>query len=159
MPQFDPHVFVPQIAWLIVIFAMLFLVVRAALPKVAAVETNRAVVIGGDLTRAEAAKEQAATVIAGYEATLATARAHAVKLEGDAKTAAAAETAARLMAIDGDLTVSAAKAEADIAAARSAALANLRPVAEAATGDIVERLTGRRPAPAQVAATVAAMAA
>lgn len=159
MPQFDPHVFVPQIAWLIVIFAMLFLVVRAALPKVAAVETNRAVVIGGDLTRAEAAKEQAATVIAGYEATLATARAHAVKLEGDAKTAAAAETAARLMAIDGDLAVSAAKAEADIAAARSAALANLRPVAEAATGDIVERLTGRRPAPAQVAATVAAMAA
>ncbi len=159
MPQFDPHVFVPQVAWLIVIFAMLFLVVRAALPKVAAVETNRAGVIGGDLTRAEAAKEQAATVIAGYEATLATARANAVKLEGDAKTAASVETAARLEVMDGELAASAAKSEAEIDSARTTALANLRPVAEEATGDIVERLTGRRPAAAQIAATVAAVAA
>ncbi len=159
MPQFDPHVFIPQIAWLILIFGMLFLVVRAALPRVAAVETNRAGVIGGDLTRAEAAKEQAATVIAGYEATLATARAHAVKLAGDAASAAAAETAARLKVIDGELAAQSAKSDVEIETARIAALANLRPVAEEATGDIVERLTGRRPAPAQVAATVAAVAA
>jgi F-type H+-transporting ATPase subunit b len=159
MPQFDPHVFVPQIAWLIVIFTMLFLVVRAALPKVAAVETNRAGVIGGDLGRAEIAKEQAATVIAGYEATLATARAQAVKLAGDAKTAASVETAAQLKVVDSELTASGAKSDAEIAAARSAALANLLPVTEEATGDIVERLTGRRPAPAQIASTVAAVAA
>ena len=158
MPQFDPHVFLPQITWLIVIFALLFLVVRAALPKVAAVETNRAQVIGGDLGQAEAAKDQAATVIAGYEATLATARANAVKLAGDAKTAASAETAARLKVIDDQLAASSAKSDLEIGTARAAALAGLRPVAETATGDIVERLTGRRPAPAEVTATVAAVA-
>ena len=159
MPQFEPHVFVPQIAWLILIFGLLFAVVSATLPKVASVTANRARVIGDDLSGAEAARASAATVHDAYEATLSEARGNAVKLAADAKYAVSAETAERLKAIDADLAASAAKAQAEIETARTAALANLRPVAEEATADIVERLTGRRPAAAEVAATVATVAA
>lgn len=159
MPQFDPQVFLPQIAWLILVFGLLFAVVSASLPKVVAVTANRARVIGDDLSEAEAAKARAETIHTAYEATLATARGDAVKLAADAKYAASAETAARLKVIDDELAAAAATAQAEIARARTAALANLRPVAEEATADIVERLTGRRPAADEVAATVATVAA
>ena len=157
MPQFDPHFFVPQIAWLILVFGLLFVVVQASLPKVAAVTGGRARVIADDLGGAEAAKQRAAEVIARYEAALATARGDAAALAADAKSAASAETSARLKAIDADLAGQATAAEMQIAGARSAALAGLRPVAEAATADIVERLTSRRPATDAVARAVAAI--
>ena len=156
MPQFDPHFFVPQVAWLILVFGLLFAVVQASLPKVTAVTGGRARVIGDDLGGAEAAKARAASVVADYEATLAKARTDAAAMAADAKTAASAETAARLKAIDADLAAKAVTAEAQIDAARVAALGELRPVAEAATSDIVERLTGRRPDADAVARGVAA---
>ncbi|QYE34444.1 ATPase [Polymorphobacter sp. PAMC 29334] len=159
MPQFDPSVAVPQIAWLIAVFAILYLIVRASLPKVERVALNRAGVIGDDLNHAEMAKSSAGAVIAEYEATLATARAAAMKLAGDAKTATSGETAAKLKAVEAELAAKTAGAAARIEAAKGEALANLRIVAEDATADIVERLTGRRPAADEVAATVAAVAA
>jgi F-type H+-transporting ATPase subunit b len=159
MPQFDPSVAVPQIAWLIVVFALLYLIVRAALPKVERVVGNRASVIGDDLAQAEAAKSTAGAVIAGYEATLATARLAAMKLAADAKGATSAETATTLKGVETELTATTAGATARIEIAKADALANLRSVAEDATADIVERLTGRRPAADEVAASVAAVAA
>jgi len=159
MPQFDPSVAVPQIVWLIAVFAILYLIVRAALPKVERVAVNRAGVIGDDLNRAETAKSNAGTVIAEYEATLATARSAAIKVAADAKTATAGETSAQLKAVEADLATKTAGAAARIDTAKAEAIANLRIVAEEATADIVERLTGRRPDPQEVAATVAAIAA
>ncbi len=159
MPQFDPSVAVPQIAWLIAVFAVLYLIVRASLPKVERVTTNRAGVIGDDLNHAEVAKSSAGIVIAGYEATLAAARSAALKLAGDAKTATAGETAAKLKEVEAELMAKTAGAAQRIEAAKHEALANLSTVAEDATADIVERLTGRRPRADEVTATVAAVAA
>jgi F-type H+-transporting ATPase subunit b len=159
MPQFDPSVAVPQIAWLIAVFAVLYLIVRAALPKVERVATNRAGVIGDDLNHAEMAKSSAGAVIAEYEATLATARSAAMKLAADAKTATAGETAEKLKEVEAALATKTAGAAARIETAKAEALSNLRGVAEDATADIVERLTGRRPGADEVAATVAAIAA
>ncbi len=156
MPQFDPHVAMPQIVWLIAVFAILYMIVRAALPKVDQVVGSRAGVIGADLNEAEAAKAAAAKVIADYEASLTTARAAAARLSVEAKEATAAETAARLKAVDADLAAHTATAMARVDAARAEAHAALRTVAEEATAEIVERLTGRRPAAAEVAAAVAA---
>ena len=163
MPQFDPAVAVPQIAWLIAVFALLYLIVRAALPSVERVVTSRSAVIGDDLDRAEAAKVSASAVMTGYEAALAAARAGAAKLAADAKAATSAETAARLKGVEADLAASTAVATTRIEIARMAAVASLRSVAADATADIVERLTGRRPDAAeasaatdQAAATVAA---
>lgn len=156
MPQFEPSVAVPQIVWLIAVFAVLYLIVRLALPKVERVAMSRASVIGDDLNHAEMAKASASTVMADYEATLTAARANAATLAAQAKTATSAETAARLKAVEADLSASTAAATARIEAARASAVAGLRNVAEDATADIVERLTGRRPPATEVAAAVAA---
>ncbi len=156
MPQFDPAVAVPQIVWLIAVFAILYLIVRASLPKVERVVGSRAGVIGADLNEAEAAKAAAAKVIADYEADLATARAAAAKLAAEAKETTAAETAAKLRTVDADLAAHTQAAMARVDAARAEAHTALRGVAEQATAEIVERLTGRRPDPAEVAAAVAA---
>ncbi|MGI4877552.1 MAG: hypothetical protein ACRYG4_08710 [Janthinobacterium lividum] len=159
MPQFDPSHAFPQIAWLILVFGLLYLVVRASLPRVEAVVTNRAKVIGDDIALADAARTNARGVLDGYEATLAKARDDAQRLGAEAKTATAAETAAKLKLVEAALGERTATAQASIAAAQAGALANLRGVAEEATAEIVERLTGRRPAPDEVAANVAAVAA
>lgn len=159
MPQFDPAVAVPQIAWLIVVFALLYLIVRSSLPKVERVVSGRAAMIGEDLAQAEGAKSSAQAVMADYEATLAAARAAAMQLAAEAKTSTSEETAARLRDVEAELATSAAAAQRRIEAAQAQAVANLRAVAEDATADIVERLTGRRPAADEVAANVAAVAA
>ena len=159
MPQFDPSHAFPQIAWLILVFGLLYLVVRASLPRVEAVTAHRATVIGDDLAVAEGARADAHGVMTAYEATLAAARANAVKLGADAKAATTAETAARLKIVEAELAATTATAQASIKSAHDAALANLRGVAEEATAEIVERLTGRRPSNDEVAASVASVTA
>lgn len=156
MPQFDPHVAFPQIVWLIAVFAVLYLIVRSALPKVEQVVGSRAGVIGDDLNHAEMAKASASTVIAEYEAGLAAARVNAAQVAAEAKASTAVETAARLKAVDADLAAHTATAMTRIDTARTEALTSLRGVAEEATAEIVERLTGRMPAAAEVAAAVGA---
>lgn len=156
MPQFDPSVAAPQIAWLIVVFALLYLIVRATLPKVERVVTNRAAVIGDDLGHAEAAKSRAAVVMADYETTLAAARSAAATFAADAKTATSGETTARLKVVEAELSARMDEATARIDNAQRDALVNLRTVAVDATADIVERLTGRRPDAVETAAAVAA---
>ncbi len=146
MPQFELANALPQIVWLAIIFAILYLTLSfGALPKVDKVAAQRAQVIGDDLAQAEAAKVQAEQTSAAYEASLAEAHAAATKVTADAKAGTARETAERLKVVDTDLEARINEATSRIEAARAEALAGLDAVAAAATSDIVERLTGRRP--------------
>jgi len=154
MPQFDPHVAFPQIVWLIAVFAVLYLIVRSALPKVEAVVGSRAAVIGSDLTAAETARTGAAASIADYEAGLARARGDAARVTAEAKAAAAVQTTVKLKEIDAELSASTAAATVRLEAARTEALAGLTSVAEDAAGEMVTRLTGRRPDAVEVSAAV-----
>lgn len=146
MPQFELANALPQIVWLALIFAILYLTLsRAALPKVEKVAAERSRVIGDDLAQAERAKAQAEQTSAAYEASLADARNAAAKVTSEAKTSTSRETADRLKVVDSDLERRIEEATARIEAARREALAGLDAVAAAATADIVERLIGRRP--------------
>jgi F-type H+-transporting ATPase subunit b len=158
MPQFDLANWLPQIVWLIVLFGAMYLVVRAALPKVEAVTAARGKVIGDDLGRAEAAKAEAAAKIADSEAKLAAARDAAGKAVADTKVGIAADTAARLKTVDAGLATKAEAAQAALGEAHAKALANLQTVAVDATTDIVERLTGKRVDDSAAAKAVAAVA-
>ena len=72
MPQFEVANALPQIVWLALIFAILYLTLSyGALPKVDKMATKRAQVIGDDLAHAESAKAQAEATSAAYEASLA----------------------------------------------------------------------------------------
>lgn len=157
MPQFEVANALPQIVWLALIFAILYLTLSfGALPKVDKVATKRAQVIGDDLAQAESAKAQAEATSAAYEASLAEARNAAAKVTVEAKASTSRDTAERLKGVDADIDARIAEASARIETARAQALANLDTVAADATADIVERLTGRRPSPTEAGAAIAA---
>lgn len=157
MPQFEVANALPQIVWLALIFAILYLTLSyGALPKVDKMATKRAQVIGDDLAHAESAKAQAEATSAAYEASLAEARNAAVKVTVEAKASTSRDTAERLKGVDADIDARVGEAAARIEAARAQALANLDAVAADATADIVERLTGRRPTPGEAGAAIAA---
>ena len=158
MPQFEVANALPQIVWLALIFAILYLTLSfGALPKVEKVAAQRAQVIGDDLAKAETAKSQAEATGAAYEASLAEARNAAAKVTAEAKATTARETADKLKGVDATLEARLAEAANRIEAARGQALAKLDGIAAEATADIVDRLTGRRPAPGEAGAAIAAV--
>jgi len=146
MPQFDLANWLPQIAWLILSFGVMYLVVRASLPRVEAVKLSRAKVISNDLGEADAAKTNAQAVVSGYEAALVAARNAATKVTGDTKASAAIDAASRLNEIDIALATKTEAAQARLAMTQAKSLQNLETVAADVASDLVERLTGRRPA-------------
>ncbi len=157
MPQFDfARVALPQIVWLLFSFGILFLLMRAMLPKVAGVAEKRAGTISGDLDAAEQARLDAETRREAYEAAIAKTRAEAQGLVDAAKTDAGKANEARMKAADEAIAAKTAAAEADLHKAKDAALTKLDGIAADATQDIVERLTGTRPAETEAASAVAA---
>ncbi len=157
MPQFELANALPQIVWLGIIFAVLYLTLsRGALPRIDRVVEQRAKLIGDDLAAAERSRAEAETTIGAYESALAEARNQAAKVTAEAKVATSRETETRLKAVDVSIEARSAEANARLEAARAEALAGLDAVAAQATVDIVERLTGRRPSEADARAALAA---
>lgn len=156
MPQFEfGTVFVPQIAWLAIIFAALYFgVVRLTLPKVGKVMQAREDQVSSDLDTAEKAKASADRLAADYDAGVAAAQeaARASLTASRAKSAAAIEK--KLAKANEKLAAQADAAEAELAAAREKALGEIGLVAVDAASDIVEKLTGKRPDGAKASAAV-----
>ena len=71
MPQFWAEYFTPQLVWLAITFAMLYLLMaKVALPRVADVLESRQDRIANDLDQAQQLQQQAEKVIAQYELSL-----------------------------------------------------------------------------------------
>ncbi|MBN9531074.1 MAG: F0F1 ATP synthase subunit B' [Alphaproteobacteria bacterium] len=156
MPQLIFADYPPQIFWLVVTFAILYILMAyVALPRVESVLEERRKRIADDLEAAERSKKDSEAVIAQYEAALAQARSRAQAISADTRTRVNTESASQRSATEAKLAGDVRAAEGRIAAARDEALAKIDGVAtEAATG-IVERLLGQVPAPGAVAAAVA----
>lgn len=142
MPQFDLADALPQVFWLAIIFLGLFLIVRTTLPRVAAVQEQRATTIAAELSAASQARDGALSASSGASAALNGARAGAARTVADAKARAAAAAAERLRAIDTELDAKATAAETALARTRDQALAGLDRVAAEAAADLVQRLAG-----------------
>lgn len=153
MPQFDfQNVFIPQLFWLAVIFAILYFgVVQLTLPKLGRVMQAREDQVTSDLDTAEAAKASADKLAADYDAGVAEAQegARASLVAARAKSAKSIET--KLAKANAKLAAKTQAADADLATARNNALGEIEAVAADAASDIVEKLTGKRPAEAQAA--------
>lgn len=143
MPQLDVTTFPSQIFWLIVTFAVLYaLMAKVALPKVQNVVEERRRRVETDLEKAAQMKAEAEAVIAAYEKALADARHQAqltMKETTDRLNAIAAE---RQRAANAAIAERTAVAEQRIAAARKAAMDNLRSVAVDAARAAAARLIG-----------------
>ncbi len=149
MPQFDfANVFLPQLVWLAVFFAILYVVVLATLPRLGKVMQAREDQVSNDLDTAENAKATADKLQADYDAGVASAQDAARARLTEARTAAAKALEAKLAESNAALAARADAAEADLNAARTAAMSEIEAVAADAASDIVEKLTGKRPTPA-----------
>lgn len=157
MPQFDLANFIPQLFWLAIFFAILyFAVVVPTLPKLGRVMAAREDQVTGDLSTAEAAKAAADRMAADYDAGVAAAQDAARARLNAAKTAATTAMEHRLADAHAVIDTHLAEAQAGLDTARANALGQIESVAADAAADIVERLTGARPADADTAAAARA---
>jgi F-type H+-transporting ATPase subunit b len=135
-----------QVIWMVVILIALYIALSQwGLPQIGSVLENRANTIRHDLETAKAAKAEADEAAVALEATVKQARSKAqadiAKAESDAKARALADSKALNAKLDAQLEYS----ERQIAEARSAALAAIKPVAAETASTILSRLVGKSP--------------
>jgi F-type H+-transporting ATPase subunit b len=155
LPQLDVATYPSQLFWLLVSFVALYLLLsKVALPRVSEVLESRQERIDNDLAKAQQLRDEAATVQAAYEASLAESRTEAQGVVS----AANADIAARLAASEEEAARKSAEAlqaaETRIAEASAAALDNIRDVAAEVAGQAVTKLIGVDVAAASVNAAV-----
>lgn len=142
-PPFDSSTFGPQLIWLAITFAALYLVMsRIALPRVASVLAERRERIQRDLSEAERLKAETDAALAAYEKSLADARGKAQGMAKDMRDRVAADTDRERRRVDDANAAKLAETEARIADTKTKALANVDQLAAETASAIVERLIG-----------------
>src|SRR5450755_2421137 len=155
-PPFQSQTFASQLIWLVIAFVLLYaLMAKWALPRVGAIIESRQKRIADDIADAGQLKLQSDEAVAAYEKALADARARAQAIANEMrdKQAAAADTARKTL--EGELNVKLAEVVKATAATETAAMGNVRAIAEDAARAIIERLTGKAPNDKAVAEAVA----
>ena len=155
-PPFQSQSFASQLVWLAITFVLLYvLMAKLALPRVGAIIESRQKRIDDDIADAGKLKVQSDEAVAAYEKALADARARAQAIANETRDKQAAAADATRKTLEGELNVKLAEAEKSIAATKTAAMANVRAIAEDAARAIIERLIGSAPSDKAVAAAVA----
>jgi F-type H+-transporting ATPase subunit b len=154
-PPFQKDTFASQLLWLAIFFVALYLIAaKLALPRVGSIISERRGRISGDLAEAARMKDAADAAIAAYEKALADARARAQALAAETRDKLTAEAEVNRKALEASLNARLAEADKTIAATKTAAMANVRGIAQEAAAAIVARLIGTTPTQAAVAAAV-----
>ena len=149
-----------QLFWLLVVFAGIYLVIgRGMLPKIeATVDARyRKNDMADDLAAAKAAHAAADGLEESYRQQSDASRVAAQKAVAEAKDKAAKDAEKRLAKVDAELGDKLAAAEADVAAARKSAMAEIESVAAEAAGDLVAKLSGVKIGAADAKAAVKAV--
>ncbi|MGB3738598.1 MAG: ATPase [Pontixanthobacter sp.] len=145
MPQIEQimDTYSSQIFWLLVTFGFVFFVVgRGMVPRVMDTIAQRDDQIAADLAAADAARRSADEEEEAWRKRENENRANAQAVIVTAKEQAANDNADKMAAVQERLDVRLAAAEADIVAARRAALTEIEAVASDAAQDIVRQLAG-----------------
>lgn len=144
MPQLDFSTYSSQVFWLIITFAVLFILMwKVAIPRVGEVIEAREQKIRADLERAEQLRAEIATTEAAVEEALANARSEAQDVVRKAMDKIAADHAKKQAKLDEELAAKVIEAENSINDARKEALASVREVAQDVASASVEKLTGK----------------
>lgn len=144
MPQLNFDDYAPQLVWLALTFAALYLLLsRIALPRVAGAIEGRRNRVAHDLDEAARLKREADEALAAYEQALAEARGQAHIIAAEMRERVNAEMAAQRAALDERLEREMAEAEARIRATRDAAMGNVRQIAVETAEALVAKLLGQ----------------
>ncbi len=143
MPQLDFATFPNQIFWLIVALGVLYWILsRIALPRIAAVISDRQGAITGDLMAAEEFKQKAKEAEAAYEQALADARGEAQKIVAANRAEIQKDLDAAIARADAEIAARTAESEKRIAEIRDSAAADAREVAREVTAELVRTFGG-----------------
>lgn len=155
LPQMCTDTFPSQIFWLVVCFALLYVLMsRLTLPKIGRVIEERRDRIANDLGKAEDLRAQSEDAVAQYEKALADARSKAHVLAQETRDRLNAEEDERKAEVEAELEQKLAAAEAKIAETKAAALASIRDVATDTAASVVEHLIGETASDGDIAAAV-----
>ena len=154
-PPFASETFGGQLLWLAITFVVLYtLLSKLVLPRLTGIIENRRAMIAGDLDEAAAMKTRAEEARAAYEKALAEAKGRAQALAQETRAKLSAESDAKRKALEADLNSRLAESEATISARKAEAMSHVREIARDTAGAIIERLTGKAPAPQTVEAAL-----
>lgn len=157
LPQFRFEFWGGQIVWLLLIFAILYILLsRVFTPRLRRVLDERAQTISDAVEQARRVQTEALEQARIAEAEVAEARATSQRVAAEARAKAAAEAAERQGAEDARVAEQVAEAEARIAKARDAAMGNVGAIASETAAAIIEKLTGRAAGKGEVEAAIAA---
>lgn len=154
-PPFATETFAGQLIWLAITFVVLYtLLSKLVLPRLSGIIENRRALIAKDLDEAAAMKSRAEEAGAAYEKALAEAKGRAQALAQETRAKLSSESDARRKVLEADLAKRLADAETTIAAKKTEAMSHVRGIALDTATAIVERLTGKAPAPQAVEAAL-----
>jgi len=146
MPQLDFTTYLPQVFWLVVTFAALYLIMwKVAVPGIADVLETRQKRITDNLDKAAEAKKEAEGTLAAYEKAMSEARSEAQAMIAEASAQIAKEAAQREAKLALDLNGRIAQSEAAIDKAIEDAMVNVQAAAMDVAAAAVERLSGEAP--------------
>lgn len=143
MPQLDIAVFAPQIFWLAVVFAVLYIFMsRSAAPKIADVLKKRQDTISDDLAEAEKLQAKAEEARIAYEKSQNDARNNAAAVVLSKREELKANAEKQYQKLSDEFAAQADEAQAHIDEAKQKALAEIKDVATEVCADIVSQISG-----------------
>lgn len=155
MPQLDPSTFSPQLVWLAITFALLYiLMARVALPRIGNVLAERQEKIDDNLSAAEELRAQAQADAETYATELAAAREQARTAIQKATQEASAESQAKHDQLGQRMAAQIKAAEAEIDRAKTSARASIREAAVGVAQAATQRLIGMAPSEQATATAV-----
>lgn len=158
MPQLDFAFWPPQLIWLMISFAALYIImVRVALPRISTVIEQRRDRIAGDLDRARELKEKSETARCNYEEALKEARGRAHNIAQETRDKLGALTERQRAMGEATLKAKMEDAEARITASKLEAMAKLDEIASDTASALINKLIGKGVTAAKVGKAVKAM--
>ncbi|WP_410218353.1 F0F1 ATP synthase subunit B' [Paracoccus sp. (in: a-proteobacteria)] len=143
LPQLDMATFGNQIFWLVVTLVVLYLVLsRVALPRIAAVLSDRQGAVTGDLMAAEEFKLKAREAETAYDKALADARTEAQAIVAQNRAAIQADLDAAIARADAEIAARTAESETRIREIRASSDVSARQVAQDVTAELVRVFGG-----------------
>ena len=143
MPQMEFADYMPQVVWLVITFATLYLLMaKLALPRITDILETRQRHLEHDLELSEKLRDEAQTTLAEYDAAIVSARAETESLLAKARESIQTETQERIAELNGRLESEIRESDARIRHAMSQAMDELVVVAGNSARAAVERLAG-----------------
>ncbi|MEP2948056.1 MAG: F0F1 ATP synthase subunit B [Lentilitoribacter sp.] len=154
-PPFDPGLYPSQLLWLAITFGIFYLLVSKVIaPRIGGILEDRHDRIAEDLDEANRLKEESDAAVAAYEQDLADARRKANEIATTSREKAKAESDAERAKHEDALNKKLAESEANVAAVKAKALAEVDGIAGDTAQAIVEQLLGGKVTKAEVTAAV-----